>query len=216
MGLAISVGIATMSKYMDYEWMHLIFKSLSTILVILLPIVYAKNGLKPFKNIVIIGLVFCLLGDVFLIFDDYFIQGLGAFLICHLILIYGYSTIRKFSFNLKTLIPLIAVAVFAFMMLKDHLGSLLIPVMLYMTCIMTMVWQALNLCAWKRERGFLLIAVGACLFMLSDMFLAYREFVGTFYLDDFWVYITYWPAIALIALSTLHIGKRHFTDEYLK
>ncbi len=206
--IVISVICTIVSSYTDIEIMHYIFKPLSTILVILLPVLYAKNGLKPYKNIILIGLVFCLIGDIFLMFDTYFIFGLASFLIGHVFFIYAFASIRGFSWNVKTLIPLVLVAGLIFFNLKDHLGDLLIPVILYVTCIVLMAWQAINVYVWKKEYGFLLIAIGASLFLVSDAVLSYRKFIGDFTIAQFLVSSTYWTAITLISLSTIYINKK--------
>ena len=192
--------------------MHYIFKPLSTTLVILLPVLFAKNGLKPYKNIILIGLVFCLIGDVFLMFDAYFVFGLASFLIGHVFFIYAFTTINGFTTKLKTLIPLLIVSGLVFFYLKDHLGDLLIPVILYITCIALMAWQALNLYIWKKEYGFLLITIGAFMFLVSDSVLAINKFVSNFTIAQFLISSTYWSAITLIALSTIYINKKSKTD----
>ncbi|MDO6595751.1 lysoplasmalogenase [Oceanihabitans sp. 2_MG-2023] len=210
--IIISVLCTIISSYIENTIMHYIFKPLSTILVILLPFLYAKNGLKPYKNIILIGLVFCLFGDVFLMFDTYFVFGLASFLIGHLFFVYGFTTINGFLWNIKTLIPLLIIASLIFFNLKDHLGNLMIPVILYVTCIVLMAWQAINLYVWKKEYGFLLIAIGASLFLVSDSVLSYRRFIADFTIAQFLVSSTYWSAVTLISLSTIHIHNKTKTN----
>lgn len=209
--IVISVLFTIISTYISNEIMHYIFKPLSTILVIFIPVLYAKNEKKQYQNIILTGLVFCLFGDVFLMFDAYFIFGLAAFLIGHVFFIYAFTTINGFLAKIKTLIPLLIIASLVFYNLKDHLGSLLIPVLFYITCIVLMAWQAINLYLWKKEYGFLLITIGACLFLVSDSVLAFRKFVSDFTIAQFLVSSTYWSAITLIALSTLYINDKRKT-----
>ena len=206
--IVIAVILTIVSSYIDNKTMHYIFKPVSTILVLLLPVLYAKNGLKPYKNNILIGLVFCLFGDIFLMFDAYFVFGLASFLIGHVFFIYAFTTINGFSRNIKTLIPLLLFSVLIFFYLKDHLGNLLIPVILYLTCIVLMAWQAINVYVWKKETSFLLIAIGACVFLVSDSVLSYRKFIGDFSIAQFIVSSTYWTAITLISLSTIYINDK--------
>ncbi|MFD2543022.1 lysoplasmalogenase [Lacinutrix gracilariae] len=210
--IIISVLCTIVSSYINNSVMHYVFKPLSTILVILLPVLYAKNGLKPYKNMLLIGLVFCLIGDVFLMFDAYFVLGLASFLIGHVFFIYAFTTINGFSTKWKTLIPLLIISGFVFLFLKDHLGNLLIPVILYITCIVLMAWQALNVYIWKKEYGFLLITIGAFLFLVSDSVLAINKFVTNFTIAQFLISSTYWSAITLIALSTIYINDTSKTE----
>lgn len=206
--IVIAVILTIVSEYIDNKTMLYIFKPLSTILVLFFPLFYANNALKPYKNSILIGLVFCLLGDIFLMFDAYFIFGLASFLIGHVFFMYAFTTINGFSRNVKTLIPLVLISVLIFFYLKDHLGDLLIPVILYITCIILMVWQAINVYVWKKETGFLLIAVGACVFLVSDTVLSYRKFIGDFSIAQFLISSTYWTAITLISLSTIYINDK--------
>tara|TARA_R110000868_G_scaffold4211_7_gene26477 strand:- start:7441 stop:8103 length:663 start_codon:yes stop_codon:yes gene_type:complete len=209
--IGIAVAFTIVSTYFENKTMHYFAKPLSTILVLLIPILFAKNPLKPYKELILIGLVLCLIGDVFLMFEAYFIHGLISFLIGHLFFMYAFTTIKGFSWNIITLIPLAVVTGIVFFSIKDHLGDLLIPVILYIAVIAVMAWQAINLYVWKKEHGFLLIAIGACLFLVSDSFLAYGKFIADFPLGQFIVSSTYWSAITLIALSTISIDKKSKT-----
>lgn len=206
--IAISVGITITSAYLGHEMIHYFAKPISTILVLLIPLFIAKNTLKPYKNLIIIGLVFCLFGDVFLMFDSLFIFGLLSFLIGHIFFLYAFTTIYKFQTKLVTLIPLVLFAGLMFIILKDHLGDLQIPVVVYISFIVLMAWQALNLYVLKKEYGFLLITIGAILFLISDSILSYGKFISEFQIGAFLVAITYWSAITSIALSTLYIDKK--------
>jgi uncharacterized membrane protein YhhN len=210
--IMISVIFSIIAAYMDFKSMHYFFKPLSTVFVILIPILLAKNKSKLYKNTILIGLVFCLLGDIFLMFDSYFIFGLASFLIGHVFFIYAFTTINGFSINIKTLIPLVIVAGLVFINLKDYLGDLLIPVILYISCIVVMAWQAINLYVWKKEHGFLLISIGACLFLVSDSVLAIGKFINNFDLSQFLISSTYWTAITLISLSTIYINDQPKKD----
>lgn len=205
--IIISVTFTILSAYIDNKTMHYICKPLSTLLVICLPVFYAKTTLKNYKNIILMALIFCLFGDVLLMFDSYFVLGLASFLIGHIFFIYAFTTINGFSTNIKTLIPLLIIAFVVFFNLKNHLDNLLFPVILYMLCIVIMAWQAINLYLYKKEYGFLLIALGACLFLISDCVLSIRKFVYNFEVAQFLISTTYWSAITLIALSTLYINK---------
>lgn len=206
--IIIAVAFTIGSTYLENKIFHYFAKPLATILVILIPILFAKTSLQPYKNLILIGLVFCLIGDILLMFDAYFVFGLVSFLIGHLFFVYAFTTLNGFTLNFKTLVPLIAIAGFVFFNLKDHLGNLLIPVILYISVIVLMAWQAINLYVWKKDYGFLLITIGACLFLTSDSFLSYRKFIDDFALGQFLVSSTYWSAITLIAFSTLYITKK--------
>ena len=92
-----------------------------------------------------------------------------------------------------------------FFVLKDNLGQLLIPVILYIICIVIMAWQALNLYFLNSNKVYRLVAVGAILFLISDAVLAYNMFVIKFSFSEIIILSTYWAAICFIALSALYI-----------
>jgi len=46
------------------------------------------------------ALLFSLIGDVFLINEKYFLQGLASFLIAHICFTIGFTSLHGFSFNL--------------------------------------------------------------------------------------------------------------------
>ena len=77
--LAIYFGLSNERELFTF------FKPLTTIFVIAVPFFAPKNGHVTFGRLVIVGLVFCLLGGLLLLFDAYFLFGLGAFLLAHIL-----------------------------------------------------------------------------------------------------------------------------------
>lgn len=130
----------------------------------------------------IIGLVFCLGGDVFLALpqERMFLLGLGSFLLGHVFYILGFFYVADVS-SLTWIGAVIGSVVSGaiFFWLRRHLGSLLIPVVAYMIVITIMVvgaWTAvgdenLNL------SGRLVVFFGALSFYFSDVFVARDRFL---------------------------------------
>ena len=87
------------------EMIRYISKPLATLLVISIPI-FLKSHQSKYKTYIITGLFFCLIGDVALLFKDFFILGLVAFLIAHLIFIRAFIVFYGFIKNYKILIAL--------------------------------------------------------------------------------------------------------------
>ena len=75
-----------------------IFKPFTTVLVILL-VLLAKGSDIRFKRALISALCFCLLGDILLLKNDYFVFGLGAFLIGHLLFAKAFIGLHGFQRN---------------------------------------------------------------------------------------------------------------------
>ena len=81
--ILLSVTISIVLAFNE-SWLYYIFKPLTTVLVILLPVL-AKRVDTIFRSSIILALCFCLLGDILLLETDYFVFGLASFLIAHLL-----------------------------------------------------------------------------------------------------------------------------------
>lgn len=178
-----------------------VLKPLTTILIISMALMSANQENKIYNKYLLIALCFCLAGDILLLKEQYFVFGLAAFLIAHIVFIYAFSTVYGFSRNYKPLIVLMAVCVPYFFYLKTGLGALLVPVAVYLAAIMTMGWQAIALYLKDRQTAFLFIAIAAILFMLSDSLLAFDKFVKPFPWAGILILFTYWLAIFTLAFT---------------
>ena len=151
---------------------------------------------KPFKAWVTLALVFSLIGDVLLMFagtnELFFIFGLIAFLLAHLVYIKIFSFNQNKSLNIwATIIGFGLYGALFFLLLKDHLGSLLVPVAVYMLVILCM-----GLFAYRRRgkvslESFRLVFMGALLFMVSDSILALNKFYIAITSSGFLIMATY-------------------------
>lgn len=154
------------------------------------------NTPSRFKIWVTIALIFSLVGDVLLLFADgnelFFIFGLIAFLLAHLVYIKVFSFNQNKSLNLWPII--IGFGLYGtsiFLLLKNHLKSLLVPVAIYMLVILCM-----GLYAYRRRgtvplESFRMVFTGALLFMASDSILAINKFYSTIPYNGFLIIIKY-------------------------
>ncbi len=138
---------------------------------------YIGNVIKQ-SPIFLMGMVFGLLGDIFLMFDDetFFIIGLGSFLLMQVL--YSIEFYKDVRINWKQdWIPVAVIYGIGFLffaVVAGSLGSLLWPVFLYMLAITTMVctaWLRDRRIVWYRE-----VVAGAILFLISDAFLGLSKF----------------------------------------
>jgi uncharacterized membrane protein YhhN len=177
--------------------------------------------------LVAIGLIACLVGDVFLIDGDrpeMFARGLAAFLIGHLIFIGAFTAVQQSNMSTTTIERELAVgAVLAvlvallYLYMREGMGEMRGPVLVYMVVIALMVHRAvagLDLAQPLPSQG-ALAAGGALLFLVSDAILALNRFVfpsdpidqagpaaaSSDGRDRIWVLTTYYAAIAMIAAS---------------
>ena len=173
-------------------WLLLITKLIPMILIIL----YASRQIHPTKSI-LIGLVFCAVGDALIIFS--FLPGLVAFLIGHLFYIYSFMKIGHFNWNrLYMLIPFTVFGAYIGYALITSLKSngeeaLILPVILYLVIISLMGFTA-----FQTQNKYLYF--GSILFILSDTVLAWNKFIGDLLYSEI-IMITYYSAQFLIAQS---------------
>ena len=181
------------------------------ILMILLMLAYYSEtrGKFSFGKILLGGLFFSWLGDVFLLNDKYFIVGLICFLITHLIYISYFIKVNPKAKGLLQFQPLIGlpVAVYLFllmMLLWPFLDKLRIPVLVYGVVICFMLICAINL-YWKTDRdSAVLFFNGALQFLISDSLLSVHKFVYPFAALPIAVMITYSSAQFLIVLASIY------------
>lgn len=165
---------------------------------------YISSEIKQ-NNIFILGILFALMGDIFLNFDsdDFFKIGLGSFLLMQMCYIYVFS-IDKSNITKPFLIKTFAVILLLILMISilwNNLGELKIPVLVYMLVI-----GAMAIMAFLRNNkiaGYSGVVVGAILFLLSDAFLAYGKFVETVTGLSYLVMATYIVAQYLIVTGIL-------------
>ncbi|HWQ04894.1 MAG TPA: lysoplasmalogenase [Longilinea sp.] len=161
-----------------------------------------------------LGLVFSLLGDIFLLKPERaFILGLAAFLTGHLCYIIGFNS-RPIVWNAVLLIPIIAVVVIALLVGRHVLGginrdatnrSMKIPVIGYMAVILLMLLSAAACFfrpAWPVQAA-TLSTLGAASFLASDSLLASDRFVRPRSWANLAVMITYHVGQILIAAGAL-------------
>jgi uncharacterized membrane protein YhhN len=104
-----------------------------------------------------------------------FVFGLGAFLLGHLAWI-GAFLQRDRRWALHLLPPLVGYGLGMAWLLQGHLGELQLPVLIYLTVILAMVWRATAQA--ESLRGLALLGgLGALLFALSDSLIALNSFV---------------------------------------
>ena len=185
-----------------------VLKPLTTVLIIFIALVSFNKDNKIYNKYIVIALLFCLIGDIFLLDNAYFLFGLVSFLAAHLFFIYAFSTVHGFSRNFLSLIILSAVYVAYFLYLQSDLKAFALPVAVYMTAIIVMNWQAVELYLRDQKKTYLVITIAAILFTFSDSMVAYNKFKAPFALADFSILSTYWLAIYTFAFSSYFVKNR--------
>ncbi len=165
----------------------------------------------------LIGLVFSLLGDIFLLYaDQHFLKGLIAFLLAHLLYVVA------FNFNgpiltLPALIIAVPIAIVALLILRRLIASLketghesmIVPVCIYSLVLSLTLWSTSTTLLrddWSLLAG-MLAAVGGILFFTSDAAIAWNRFIGPHWGGRLFEILTYHLAqIGLSAGILISIG----------
>lgn len=181
------------------EWLSVSTKPLLLLSLFLFYI--TKTAMK--NNLFISAMVFSFLGDVFLISNSElnFMFGLGSFLTAHIlyILLVGKQLNKSLvKDKIVATIPFVGVFIGLIYFLKDSLGELLIPVVIYGLVISTFgAVSLLNYRGQKTEASVYLL-FGSLFFILSDSILAINKFYETNLWFPVIVMITYISAQYLI------------------
>lgn len=195
--LALFSAVLTIRAYwLDSDAQKYIFKPLTMIFIIAL----AFNGDSSpnfYKTSIIIGLIFSLAGDVFLISPRFFLHGLIAFLLAHICYIAAFFHVP----GLLAAVPFLIYVLFFLRVLWSNLRKLKPAVFVYALVIAAMGWFAVDRAIPFAANKDSLAALGALLFIVSDSILACNKFKAPFKSADFLILSTYFAAQWLIALS---------------
>lgn len=185
----------------DGRILFYISKPLTTLLIIFLA--YSIPIISPaYKLSIIVGLIFSLSGDVFLMLrDKFFIAGLVSFFAAHLCYIFAFSQVLSWPLPFWPVVPLGLVGVVVYRIISSGLGSLRFPVIVYILAILTMVWMAMEHFLQNPGRSSIFAFIGAVSFLISDALLAYNRFRNPVPNSNLFVLGTYYLAQWCIALS---------------
>ena len=196
--IAFTAIAAMTSQWNGLNSVYGLLKPLTTILVILLVCLFRTDNSRN-TILVVVALVACLTGDVLLLDEARFALGLTSFLLAQLIFAYVFFTMADGQLGYASLVVLSIAGLSFYWFLYPQLGALAIPVAIYLCCISTMCWLAVNLYRVKPSPAAYLLCVAGILFMLSDTIIAINKFLHPFSFSQVVILTTYWVSISLIA-----------------
>lgn len=202
--LALMAIYSSMQQWQAYS----ILKPLNTLIILVIPWVRGTGVSKNFRKWMFLGLVFCLAGDVFLLWDSFFLFGLGAFLVAHLLFALAFTKHFGFTKHLGVLLVILSISAVIYGFFWPHLYALKGPVLGYMLAIAFMTWQGVGAHFKHANATSRLVTLGAISFMLSDSLLGYNKFVSPLPCDSLWVLSSYWFAIYCLAKATIQTAIR--------
>lgn len=197
-----SAGITILARYRESARLEYVFKPLTTALILVVALLGDEGPFTSrYQTFILLGLVASLAGDTLLMVPTRFTQGLAAFLVAHLFYIGAFTVAGTGRTSLLYAIPFVAYGAAMLWRLLPSLGTMKIPVMVYVAVILIMAWQAANRWLETRDAAGALALLGAYLFVASDSVLAVDRFRGRIKHGPFWILSTYFAAQLLIALS---------------
>jgi alkenylglycerophosphocholine hydrolase len=189
------------SKWQRHTGVELISKPTTTIAIGVLAVLVADDVPRGATIAAVIGFVCCLAGDVALLpAVDRFVVGLGSFLVGHVafVVMFVFLGLDSWALGLVALVIVAAVAVFVGRPIvagaRTSDAKLAVPVQAYLVVISSMV-----VIGWATGRPAAI--VGSSLFVLSDSILGWRQFVGERPWMPVAVMMTYFGALAGLALT---------------
>jgi uncharacterized membrane protein YhhN len=203
----ISAMVSVFCQLNQLDGLFFVFKPLTTILIIATLLIWGNRRVPRYFVTLLLALVACLLGDIFLLKDDYFVYGLAAFLLGHLLFCYAFVSLGGFKFYLTPLFILATVALLYYLYLLPALGSFAVPVAIYNTVIVLMAWQGVNLFISNKSYFTGCIAIAAVLFMISDSVIAIDKFIVPFNWSSAIILPLYWLSISMLSYSGIAIDN---------
>ncbi len=171
------------------SWNKLEYLAKPAVMVCLFVWLYLTTGLQGVTFWFGVGLVFSLAGDVLLMvsLDRMFMFGLVAFLFAHVAYLFGFQNelreVGAWSVLLIVILSVSAVRVMRRIVTAIRAkgqARMVNPVILYSTVITVMLYAAMTTISnpeWKTDASFF-VSMGAFLFYLSDIILAWNKFVS--------------------------------------
>ena len=170
-------------------WDKLEYVAKPAVMVCLFIWLYLSTGLQGLALWFGVGILFSLAGDVLLMIslDRMFIFGLLAFLFAHVAYLFGFQN-ELMEVGPWSVLLIVILSVSAVRVMRRIVSSirakgqtrLVIPVIVYSTVITVMLYAAMTTISnpeWKTSASFF-VSVGAFLFYISDLILAWNKFVS--------------------------------------
>lgn len=197
--ILLLIVLSIFAKQSGKQKLYMIAKPLTMLFIISLPLLEIREEYSVYAYLVITGLIFSLLGDLFLIFPDrYFNNGLYSFLVAHILYILAFNqNVNEYCIGIT--FPILLFVFLIMKKLSPKLGSMKYPVLVYILVISVMLYSALNMD--KQMGGITFISIGAILFTISDTTLALNKFNKKFRLAEPIILSTYFITQLLFSMS---------------
>ncbi|HXP22873.1 MAG TPA: lysoplasmalogenase [Candidatus Sulfotelmatobacter sp.] len=202
----VAVALVLAGHLLPSPLLVYVSKPLATALILGMALVNwrGSRGSYSYSLSISIGLLFSLVGDIFLLWPSlYFIHGLAAFLLTHLAYLIAFTRDARFPARVWIWILYLAIAATLYAFLYPNLPvPLKLPLALYSALLSSMAAQAMGRFLVVKTKPAQSAAIGAVFFMLSDFLLAFDRFHTLILLAPVLILIPYYLGQWLIASST--------------
>ena len=187
--IAALIFAALESLALRKKWSRLEYLAKPAVMIILFLWLWTSTGLSGASLWFGLGILLSLTGDILLMIslDRLFMAGLVAFLLAHLAYLIGFNIpipqISAWGFFLAIMVGLGGMRVIRRVLASlaaNGQARMRTPIIIYGTVISLMLLSAmmkLNDFTWKANAG-VLVSMGAFLFYVSDIILAWHKFVA--------------------------------------
>ena len=203
--MILSLGGLISTVFMDLIVAQRVLKITTSILFILIGLASYKKGKgdKTFFVFILLGLIFSMFGDTFLVFNTndgiIFKLGVASFAIGHIMYSIGFSKCNKGKIKDYIIFALIAAGLIILMVFDDFdFKGMFGIVVVYALIISFMVSKAISLIRIYSEnkKSVIMLIIGAVAFLISDIILLYFIF-----------YTTTYPILRVINWIIYYIGQ---------
>ena len=206
--LIVAVGLLIALLYFEKLNNWKTFLPVKTVLscLFIFTAVVQPHPLSGYYGLILLGLVFCLGGDVFLALPQkkMFLLGLVSFLVGHVFYVLSFLTVAGMNgFAIMGTLLTIGVSAGVYKWLKPNLGTMKLPVIFYILVISAMLcgaWAILGETDLVRQ-GRLLVFIGALSFYVSDLFVARDRFLKDEFLNRMLGLPLYYAGQFMLAFS---------------
>lgn len=195
----ILIAVSISAKQFGMSKLYMVAKPLTMLIIISLPLLEVREEYSTYAYLVITGLIFSLLGDLFSLYPNkYFNNGLYSFLLAHILYALAFNqNVSEYCFGVAAVIVVFVLIVTK--VLVPKLGAIKYQVILYILVMSAMLYSGLNY-----DRQLLTItyvSIGAILFTISDTVLVFNKFYKKFSFAEPIILSTYFVAQLLFAMT---------------
>lgn len=204
LALISAISAITFRQRGQKRWYY-IFKPVTTVFVMVIGGLVYYTCESTYALIMLGSFVFALAGDILLMNDKTFRQGILAFMIAQVGFALGFMSLYGFNLSLPVLIVLLVLNGSFYVYIKKELKTFATIIAVYMLVITFMNWQAIGLALNHTAPVFTVIAAASLLFTFSDAVIAYNKFKKPLKIAGILILSTYWIAIYVFVMAGLYV-----------